>query len=525
MNRGCDRVMQALAAQGVSDIFALSGNQIMPLFDASLEAGIRLYHTRHEAAAVYMAEGYAQLTGGVGVALVTAGAGLGNAMGPLLTARASDTPLLLLSGDSPVSRDGQGAFQEMDQVGLSQSVTKWSVRVTDPDALAATIHKALSLAASGRPGPVHVSLPADVLTAASAGGAQPGAPVASAPDTEDLAAWLAGGKTPVIVLGPALNATRKPGLAQRLALATGAAVFATESPRGAKDPSLGAVAELLAEADRVLLLGKPLDFTLQFGAVAPSADWALVNADPAELDRAQGNVGARLALGLEAEPGAMAEALCKLASGPAWPSDWQQRVSAAIAKRTPIVATQNPIHPSGLCAAVQGVLDGLERPILVCDGGEFGQWAQAGLSASRRVINGVSGAIGGGLCYAMAARAADPQATVIALMGDGTLGFHVSEFETAVREDLPFVAIIGNDLRWNAEHQIQLRSFGADRLHGCALSAARYDQAVAAWGGFGALVEDLASLPSVLEQAIASRKPACINVMIDGQPAPSVSLG
>src|SRR6056297_3872911 len=125
MTRGADAVMRALAAQGVRDIFALSGNQIMPLFDASIDAGIRLYHTRHEAAAVYMAEGHAQITGGVGVALVTAGAGLGNAIGPLLTAQASDTPLLLLSGDSPIGKDGQGAFQEMDQVGLTQSLTKW----------------------------------------------------------------------------------------------------------------------------------------------------------------------------------------------------------------------------------------------------------------------------------------------------------------------------------------------------------------------------------------------------------------
>ena len=146
--RGADSVMQTLAAAGVRDVFALSGNQIMPLFDASLDAGVRLYHTRHEAAAVYMAEGYAQLSGRLGVALVTAGAGLGNAVGPLLTARASDTPVLLLSGDSPVGKDGQGAFQEMDQVGLTQSLTKWSVRVTRADQLGKVIAEAVPSAIS-----------------------------------------------------------------------------------------------------------------------------------------------------------------------------------------------------------------------------------------------------------------------------------------------------------------------------------------------------------------------------------------
>ncbi len=194
MNRGCDRVMQALAARGVRDIFALSGNQIMPLFDASLEVGIRLYHTRHEAAAVYMAEAYAQLTGQVGVALVTAGAGLGNAIGPLLTARASDSPILLLSGDSPVARDGRGAFQEMDQVALTQSVTKWSVRVTSADELSGVIHQAMRLAASGRPGPVHVSLPADVLTAATDVVAQAEALAPGPVDVKALGAWLIAGQ-------------------------------------------------------------------------------------------------------------------------------------------------------------------------------------------------------------------------------------------------------------------------------------------------------------------------------------------
>ncbi len=523
MNRGCDRVMQALAERGVRDIFALSGNQIMPLFDASLEVGIRLYHTRHEAAAVYMAEAYAQLTGQVGVALVTAGAGLCNAIGPLLTARASDSPILLLSGDSPVGRDGQGAFQEMDQVALTQSVTKWSVRATSADELSGVIHQAMRLAASGRPGPVHVSLPADVLTAATDAVAQAEALAPGPVDVKALGAWLAAGQRSVVVLGPALNATRQPGLAARLAQATGAAVFASESPRGAKDPSLGAVSAVLAEADRVLLLGKPLDFTLQFGAVAPAADWSLVNADPKEQERGQRNCKQRLTFSLVADPIGVANALAGASTAQSQ-SDWQRRVSAAIQRRTAVQLANRPIHPSGLCAVVQEVLDGLERPILICDGGEIGQWAQAGLSAKRRVINGVSGAIGGGIAYAMAARAADPHATVIAMMGDGTAGFHLAEFETAVRENLPFVAIIGNDLRWNAEHQIQIREFGADRSHGCALSEAHYHEAVVALGGFGAEVTELAALPQALQRALASGKPACINVRIDGQPAPSVSL-
>ncbi|MEM6987726.1 MAG: thiamine pyrophosphate-binding protein, partial [Pseudomonadota bacterium] len=122
--RGADVIIQMLAGAGVRRIFALSGNQIMPLFDACLDAGVDIVHTRHEAACVYMAEAHAQLTGELGVALVTAGVGLGNAVGPLFFALSSETPVLLLSGDSPIEQDGHGAFQELDQVAMTRAVTR-----------------------------------------------------------------------------------------------------------------------------------------------------------------------------------------------------------------------------------------------------------------------------------------------------------------------------------------------------------------------------------------------------------------
>jgi acetolactate synthase-1/2/3 large subunit len=521
VTRGADVVMQTLAAHGVKDIFALSGNQIMPLFDASLEAGIRLYHTRHEAAAVYMAEGYAQLSRGVGVALVTAGAGLGNALGPLLTARASDTPVLLLSGDSPVGKDGQGAFQEMDQVALTRSLTKWSVRVTRAADLAEVIDKAVRVALQGRPGPVHVSLPADIVLAEAETATTLSISPPEPTNVSVLRDWLHAAQRPMIVFGPSLNATRQPGLAARVEQATGAPVVVMESPRGLKDPSLGAVAQVFAEADRVLLLGKSMDFTLQFGAAAPKAGWALVHADPEELSRARRNCAERLTRSIEADPVDVARGLA-FGSGTDRDGDWLGTVRVACVRRSNDGAG-DALNSNTLCAAVHAVMQEVPNPVLVCDGGEFGQWAQASVSSPRRIINGVSGAIGGGICYAMAARAADPEATVVALMGDGTAGFHLPEFETAVRENLPFVAVIGNDLRWNAEHQIQMREFGSDRLHGCDLSEARYDEAVTALGGFGAYVTDLSDLPDALRRAIASGKPACVNVRIDGLPAPVVT--
>ena len=162
-------------------------------------------------------------------------------------------------------------------------------------------------------------------------------------------------------------------------------------------------------------------------------------------------------------------------------------------------------------------------PLLISDGGEFGQWAQAALPVENRLINGPAGAIGGGLCYAIGAKVARPDATIFTLMGDGTAGFHFAEFETAVREKLPFVAVIGNDRRWNAEHQIQLRDYGAQRLIGCDLSGARYDLAVAGLGGHGEHVTRRDELLPALRRAVASGLPACVNIEMEGLAAPIVA--
>jgi acetolactate synthase-1/2/3 large subunit len=157
----------------------------------------------------------------------------------------------------------------------------------------------------------------------------------------------------------------------------------------------------------------------------------------------------------------------------------------------------------------------------VCDGGEIGQWPQALLTPWRRIVNGPSGAIGASLPFAIAA-CASGAAPVIAVMGDGSFGFHMAELDTAVRYRLPFLAVIGNDATWNAEHQIQLRQYGAERAHGCELLPSRYDLVTEALGGHGALVTAAADLVPALERALASGKPACVNVMIERHAAPSI---
>ncbi|MNT34016.1 Acetolactate synthase large subunit IlvG [compost metagenome] len=177
--------------------------------------------------------------------------------------------------------------------------------------------------------------------------------------------------------------------------------------------------------------------------------------------------------------------------------------------------------PRALCETVQAFLASAPDPILICDGGEFGQWAQAFCQAPVRIINGMSGAIGAGVCYAIAAKIARPGATVVVMMGDGTAGFHMMELDTAVREGAAVTAVIGNDLRWNAEHLIQMRTYGPQRLIGCELApTARYHDVASALGGAGFAAHDAAGLTAALRQAADSGLPACINVSLAGEAAP-----
>mgnify|MGYP006424043333 CR=1 FL=1 len=530
---GAQRLTASLAGNGVRTVFALSGNQIMPIFDACLDQGQRILHVRHEAAAVHMADAWARLTGEVGVALLTAGPGFANALGAIYAARMSEAPVLVVSGHAPTARLGQGAFQEMPQAEMAAGVAKASWRVDRAEEVATAVGRALAIARGGRPGPVHLALPADVLVAPAA---DPGpADDDAEPDlgevaAHDVLALLAAADRPLILHGPALCAPATEHRARRLEQATGIPVVGMESPRGLNDPALGAFAEVMAEADRVLLLGKAVDFSLGFAEpphVAADARFLQIEPEAAQRARTKHLLGDRLMHTLAAAPLQAAAALTRAAPAQIGDDGWRRQVRAAIAHRPEAWAeiaaeTAGTLHPVEIGRAVQTVLDAHPRAVLIVDGGEVGQWVQATTQCSRRLINGPAGGIGSALPFALAARLVEPDAPVIAVMGDGTIGFHLSEFETAAREHLPVVAVIGNDRRWNAEHQIQLATYGPDRLVGCELSSARYDQACAALGGSGWTVNRRDSLPRALADAVASGQPACLDVALDGRPAPKI---
>ena len=324
-NRGADLLARTLKSAGVERIFTLSGNHIMPVFDAALEAGIELIHVRHEAACVHMADACARLTGLPGVAMVTGGPGHANAVAALYTAQMGESPVLLLSGHAPNDQLGLGAFQEMRQADMAASVVKATWTTASADMLGIDVARAMQVARSGRPGPVNLNLPTDALEAAigSGAGAQDAAAMAmllADADAETIMRWLAAGRRPLVLTGPATMTRSGNDARYALEVRSGVAVVGMESPRGVNDPALGAFAQMLAQADRVLLVGKRVDFTLKFGhGLASDCEVMQIDADAAEQARARRAFGDRLRLVATADAvsalGALADAAAPAASG------------------------------------------------------------------------------------------------------------------------------------------------------------------------------------------------------------------
>ena len=479
----------------------------MPVYDGCLDAEVRIIHARHEGACVFMADGYSQIARKPGIALVTAGSGFMNALGAAFAAKYARSRVLLLSGDSPVKLDGQGAFQEMQQTHLFESEFDFTKRPRSSTEFVTAVEMAYQYLLSDEcNGPAHVALPADVLLAECQSHPLPmDQKKTVSPKASQIALSLQSdiqdASRPVAILGPQLNRSRHPGLDASLSDLLGCPVLCMESPRGIADPAEPELLDYITGADLVVALAKPIDFTLKFGTISSdSCKWIVIDHDARLISQAKTNLS-----GFNHETHNIS-------------AEQVVRAFHLSPKANPskiVYDLEVDAHAELFHAIASACREQSRELILISDGGEFGQWVQSALHSSLRIINGVSGTIGGGLAYGMGAQIASPEALVISCMGDGTIGFHLGEYETAAREHIPVITIIGNDHRWNAEYQIQIREFGADRTYACELSGAKYGEAVAALGGYGADIEHLDTLTRELMVAIDKRVVSCLNVTID----------
>ena len=509
----------------------------MPVYDAWIDSDINLIHTRHEAGAVHMADAWGRLTGTLGVALIAGGPGFSNGLSAMYVAKMAESPVVVLSGHVALATLGKGSFQEMPQAEIGRYYAKASWLVRDVNEIGHAIRRAFMIAKQGRPGPVHVSLPSDLLgmavdAANNAAPTIPAIPNLEPTKCDAIVQAIRAAQRPLVLAGSAVMHSAEFAAAQHPFATANLPLIGTESPRGINDPSLGAFASVLAQADLLVLIGKKLDFTFRFGQapfIKEGTRVIQVDADEDVLALTRTN-GATLELVdlIHADP---VDALRQLTVGMSqWACDagWAQTVAEAIAYVPPewgrwVSGEGEALFSAEIGRTIHNFLAEDPDGIMISDGGEFGQWAQATIKPPHRIINGMSGSIGVAVPFGLAARLAYPNARIVVCSGDGGFGFLPLEIETAVRNNLPFTTVIGNDARWNAEYQIQVRNYGADRIKGVELNQTNYHEVVRAVGGWGAQVTDVAALNAALHAAHASGLPACINATIRGEAAPVIT--
>lgn len=521
-------VARTLRDLGAGVLFSVSGNQILPIYDAIIDAKLRLIHMRHESAAAYAAAAFAEMRDAPGVALVSAAPAFLAALPGVATCRHMELPMLFLNGAGRIADVGAGGFQDFDYESAARTACKATFQVTAATQIRRILIQAWHLAQSHVPGPVHVSLPVDTLLAVTRD--ETGMRVEDKPVSPRLtpaeesalatiAARLSQASCPVIVARPSA-ARGAAGVALRtLVSCLGITPVITEAPRGLGDLKYGDAIRRYVESDCALVIG-PADFTVGFlnpSVIAASGEVMLIDApgDPAPRRSPQ--------IHLQVPPRLALTYLAATVTPVARVSGSQSPVArSSDSVEDSTTAMPAGIHPLQVALQLREFLE--PDDVIVLDGGEFAQWIRFGLrDITNRVLwNSKLGGIGGSIPLAVGIAATGHRGRTIVFVGDGAAGYHLSEFETAVRYGFPVVAIVGNDGRWAAEWHMQVSRYGAERALATDLSPARYDAVARGFGATGDDIHDLPSLRAALATRLAEGRPACLNVHVPSIPSPAV---
>ncbi|MDO8617107.1 MAG: thiamine pyrophosphate-binding protein [Dehalococcoidia bacterium] len=534
---GGEMFARMLKREGVENIFGLHGGHIDPIFQACMDHQIRLVDTRHEQAAGHMADAWARTTGKPGVAVVTAGPGVTDIVTAVANAYMDCVPMIVAGGRHPLSEDEQMPLQELHGLPLMQSITKWSRLVRDTERIPEYVSMAFRQATTGRPGPVFLEIPADVLArrvdeeqVRYPATSSPEAPPAPQPEALSRALdMLAKAERPVILAGRGVWFAGAAAELREFAEATGIPVCANGMTRGAvpEDTPLGlggfmVAGRALAFAggpDVVLLLGARLGLFTggRQSIIPPGAKVIQVDIEGTEIGRSRD-----IDLGIVADAREALRALIAAARGRSFPArdEWVGRIRQAQAGIGAMYAAaldpaRRPVHPFRLAKLVaEAMSDG----VLAVDGGETFVWAEMAIAPrrpGRYLGHGYLGCLGTGIPFGLAAKLAHPEERVLVLTGDGSVGLNFAEFDTAVRHNLPVVVVVNNDQAWGMCKHEQVVRLGEDRITGTELGLVRYDKAAAAFGVHAEFVEDGDGILPAIERAFASGRPACVNVMTD----------
>jgi acetolactate synthase-1/2/3 large subunit len=549
---GADLLVRLLKAQDVPFVTTLCGNGLDPLFVACKRQGLRLVDVRNEQAAGYMADAVGRLTRRVGVCTSSSGVAHLNALTGLVNAYFDGSPMLLITGASDSRTAGMGNFQDLDHVALARPVCKLARRVDRPERITLAVQEAFAAARSGRPGPVHLTIPTDVLQAsvneveAQRGTTGPESAHAAGPSSlpafsavpatphslgdldliREAVDLLARAERAVLIAGSGIFYANAEEVLRRLVEATGLPVVTPIWDRGSVSRPmpeylgvLGAASggpAVLSDADLLLLVGSRVDYRVGYmkpPAVSAKARVVRIDRDPAEL-----NQGVLPDVGILGDPSWVLQQVWEewlrrhLPARAGWLREVQAR-NQQFRTRWAKPPAPAPMTGHHLVEALRGVLT--DQTIFLIDGGNIGQWAHVLLwdrYPGHWLTCGASAVVGWGLPAAIAAKLLNPTRPVLLLSGDGALGFTITELETAVRHRTPIVVVVADDQAWGIVASDQKRSLGEPIAS--LLGPVDYARVAQGFGARGVTVSQPDELGPAIREAFASGQPTLIEVPI-----------
>lgn len=506
-------LVQGLQERGTEWISALCGHGLDPLFDACHRAGVRIVDVRNEQSAAYIADYSGRLTRRPGVCASSSGVAVANLLTGAMNAWFDGAPMLCLSGSADLATLGLGSFQDSPQVELAAPVTKLSKTLHTASHATQILDEAWQAATGPEPGPVHLMLPMDVQrTMVDEADLQPALAAPSDGGTSSaringVARALLAAKRPLIIAGSGVFYSGEGedvvAFAERFRIPVQTPIWDRGVFTSESDSFAGVVGaatggpDLLAESDCLILAGVSADYRVRYLRDAKLSH---------RLARGWRELGERYAdFGGEARTEWLAQA--RLA---------RDAYSRTIAERAGSQRQPGMIHAVDVVEALRASLTGIASFLI--DGGSIGQWAHQ-LLCDRKypphwLTCGRSGVVGYGLAGAMAARLCRPEAPVVLLSGDGAFTFTVAEIECAVRQKLPFVAIVADDRCWGITHSGHLKQFGQGIATG--LGPIRFDLLAESMGARGVRVSSPDEIAPAIRAGIASGEVTVIHVPISG---------
>jgi len=518
----------------IDTVFTLSGGHIENILDGFTEYNVRTIDVRHEQAAAMMAHAWSIYTDKPGVCLVTAGPGFTNALTGVANAYLDNAPLIVLCGRHPLRDDLKVALQEMNQIDMVKPITKWSATCYDIKRIPEYLSIAFRQATMGRPGPVFLELPPDILFISVDEDSVP-MPFRKThktftyPDDSEIkeaAKIINGAEKPLFIGGSGVGMSNcgetmktfieKTGFPFAL-LNNGRGVLPDNHPLCINDGGFTGIVTGAPQADVIIIAGIRLNWVLQSTRLFPDAKVIRIDIEPHEIDRNRSSE-----VGLVGDCGSVLEKLIPLVTNRNH-NTWLSRLRNAYAafmtseleKRT---AASDPIHPVRLVAKIMEVFG--TDAFYVADGGDTSYYGLCGFLSSRKAgvmvpAGALLGCLGTGIPFALAAKLANPDKPVVVLNGDGSFGFNSMEFDTAVRHNIPIICVVNNDCAWGMIKHSQRMSLGEERCTCAELGMRHYEKMVEGLGGYGELVTRDEDIIPALKRAVDSGKPACINVVTD----------